>query len=331
MKDRNGTNGTKYILAIEGGGTRGAFPAHVLELLESRFGITASAQFDLIAGTSTGAIVGGAIAHGRRAEEIRSWYEEKERKIFGNRQIAGLFKRWWIPWCAYNDAELNNALQSEFGETKLGEVEQKLMILATNIRTGSVHVLKSGYDKEFKRDKDVLLWEAIRGSCGAPMYFKPFQSASLGHGVVLTDGGVWGNNPSLAAVIEGTYRLGWRTEDIRVLSLGTGQERVLYDVRHERQQWRPRGWGWGLAGKWQGSKLLRLAFALQGETAQNMVSLLLGEAPRPGQGTKVIRIDWETDKNLSPDETGGGENHAARAQHAVTFRSKDIEKFFEGE
>ena len=76
---------SKYILTIDGGGTRGAFPAAVIELIEKRFGIKFAKKFDLVAGTSTGAIVGAGIATGIGGKEIREWYETKEGQIFGRK------------------------------------------------------------------------------------------------------------------------------------------------------------------------------------------------------------------------------------------------------
>jgi len=42
------------ILSIDGGGIRGVVPAHIIQLMNSKFGITPAKHFDLIAGTSTG-------------------------------------------------------------------------------------------------------------------------------------------------------------------------------------------------------------------------------------------------------------------------------------
>ena len=45
------------ILAIDGGGIRGLIPALVLAEIEQRTGRPISSLFDLVAGTSTGAII----------------------------------------------------------------------------------------------------------------------------------------------------------------------------------------------------------------------------------------------------------------------------------
>ena len=42
------------ILAIDGGGIRGVFPAHLLSCIEKRLGIDILKNVDMVAGTSTG-------------------------------------------------------------------------------------------------------------------------------------------------------------------------------------------------------------------------------------------------------------------------------------
>ena len=51
---------TFHILALDGGGTRGIYTAQLLAKIEQTFGVPIRTRFDLIAGTSTGAIIAGA-------------------------------------------------------------------------------------------------------------------------------------------------------------------------------------------------------------------------------------------------------------------------------
>ena len=326
---------TKKILSIEGGGTRGVFAAMVIEAIEKRWKIKVSEQFDMFCGTSTGAIVASALAMRDEGAEIRGWYEENENIVFGGPERTGvggiINTRWPVLRARYRDRSLKRVLQEKFGTTELGEIKVPLMIPATELRNGSVYMFKSGYDAEFKRDQNVLLWEAVRASCAAPTYFDPFEAESTDGGL-FGDGGIWCNNPSLAAVVEAEYRLGWRREEIRILSIGTGQMRVQYDARDEKRGWRRvlRA-GWGICGHWRGTRLADLTLGLQGICAHNMTCLSLGQAPRPGQHGVVVRIDWETDTNLQADERGAGANHAARANRAVTYSQQAINALLEAE
>ena len=58
------------ILALDGGGVRGIYSAHLLARMEQSFGFQINTCFDLIAGTSTGSIVAGAAAIGIPMPEI---------------------------------------------------------------------------------------------------------------------------------------------------------------------------------------------------------------------------------------------------------------------
>ena len=85
---------TKRILALDGGGVRGAMAIAVLEKIETvlrrRHGnhpnFRLSDYFDLIGGTSTGAIIAsGLAAKGFTASEIRDLYEDLVPRVFQQR------------------------------------------------------------------------------------------------------------------------------------------------------------------------------------------------------------------------------------------------------
>src|SRR5690349_19267654 len=66
---------TKLVLSLDGGGVRGAASARFLERLEQRLERPLNDAFDLFAGTSTGAIIAGALGVlGMSAAEISPLY-----------------------------------------------------------------------------------------------------------------------------------------------------------------------------------------------------------------------------------------------------------------
>lgn len=83
------------ILSLDGGGIRGAFSAAFLAEIERQLGVRMADHFDLIAGTSTGGIIGIGLALGVPAERIESFYESKGARVFQKRQPAraGLVRR----------------------------------------------------------------------------------------------------------------------------------------------------------------------------------------------------------------------------------------------
>lgn len=220
------------ILSIDGGGFRGVYPAHILSRIEEEFGINICEQVDLIAGTSTGSIIAGGIATGVSARQIISMYESKGTVIFKKRWFARL----GLTASRYRRNALHKTVSDVIGNRKLGEITTPLIIPATDVGNGCVHVFKSGYDKEFVRDRDVLLRDAILASCAAPTYFDPINVNQY----LLADGGVWANCPAMVAVIDARKQLGW-----------------------------------GFATKWGRAKFIDMILNLQSQAASNLLNLLL--------------------------------------------------------
>src|SRR5689334_18935121 len=75
----NGNNGQYVfkILSLDGGGIRGAFTAAFLAELEGRLKCRMADYFDIIAGTSTGAIIAAGLAMGIPAAKIEEFYRER--------------------------------------------------------------------------------------------------------------------------------------------------------------------------------------------------------------------------------------------------------------
>lgn len=105
--------GAKRILAIDGGGVRGVVALAFLERIERVLeGLSARPtrlcdHFDLIGGTSTGAIIATGLALGNKVAQIRDFYFELAPRVF---------KRPWLRlpgWHAKFDA---GALARELGE-----------------------------------------------------------------------------------------------------------------------------------------------------------------------------------------------------------------------
>jgi len=76
--------GPKRILSLDGGGLRGMMTVQVLKkieaLLRQRFNdpkLVLADYFDLIAGTSTGAIIAAGLAKGMSADEIDGHYRKR--------------------------------------------------------------------------------------------------------------------------------------------------------------------------------------------------------------------------------------------------------------
>ena len=106
------------ILALDGGGIRGAFTAAVLaqwdEMLKPGGGNKLVNHFDLVAGTSTGAILAIGLGLGLTPAEILRFYRTQGPKIFPKDRKL----RHWLK-SKYESQTLRETLRSVFGDRKL--------------------------------------------------------------------------------------------------------------------------------------------------------------------------------------------------------------------
>ncbi|MGI6657151.1 MAG: CBASS cGAMP-activated phospholipase [Desulfobulbus sp.] len=301
------------ILSIDGGGIRGIYPAHILQCIEERLQINLSDTFDMIAGTSTGSIIAAGVATGVPAAKIVAMYKEHGAGIFRKKRFflpGKKLKNMFHPMfdSVYDAHFLENVLSEVFQDKRLGDIKKPLLLPSTDIGNGCVHVLKSGYSEEFIRDNNVLVKDAVLASCSAPTYFNPHK---LDH-YLLADGGLWANNPALAAMIDAQKRLKIAQDDIQILTIGTGHSKTMYGTNVSRK--------WGLVNGWKHKEFISFILSLQSQSALNYLKLTL----RPGQ---IKRIDFESDLPLPMDDVSMLDEFISKADHKFTHESKSIKNF----
>src|SRR5258708_30911282 len=81
----------RAILCLDGGGMRGILTIQLLKKLEEIAGIPCYELFDIVAGTSTGAIIAGLITTGHNAIQIEKMYEELVTEVFDKRLLGNRF------------------------------------------------------------------------------------------------------------------------------------------------------------------------------------------------------------------------------------------------
>jgi patatin-like phospholipase/acyl hydrolase len=300
------------VLAIDGGGFRGVYPAHLLKRIEEEFNVQWRESFDLLAGTSTGSIIAASLALGKSASEVVEMYSQHGADIFRKcfRPRLGLLAS------KYSNTNLQRILNDFFGDAKLGEIDIPLIIPATDIANGCVHVFKSNYHKEFLRDKDVRVADAVLASCSAPTYFPPALLPGE-KPYLLADGGLWANCPALVAAIDAKRRLGAKLDDLRVLSLGTGKAKQFYPIKRFKRR---SLFGWGFAARWRRGKFVEMLLNLQAENASNMLGLLI-------EREQILRLNFESDKDLPLDKPDELDDLVTRADREFTHNSASIQQF----
>jgi len=116
---------TKRILALDGGGIRGALTLGFLEKMEAELrsqhaneNLLLSDYFDLIGGTSTGSIIAGCLAIGMDVAEVKKKYLGIGAKIFSKKRKRwlpdlGLGVRYFLS-ANYDDSILERELKKMF-------------------------------------------------------------------------------------------------------------------------------------------------------------------------------------------------------------------------
>ncbi len=252
LLERLSSPGPKRILALDGGGIRGALTLGYLQRMEDILSkqrgdpdFTLSDYFDLIGGTSTGSIIASGLAIGMKVKDLKEMYFNLGPKIFnrgysrwniapgGVKKIFNLL----LSKADYDARPLETELQHLFGDITLGsdKIKTGLCIVAKRADTNSVwplinHPGGKYFNSVDGKNSEILLWKAIRASAAAPTYFIP-QVIDVGGGVpsaAFVDGGVsMANNPALQLLMIATlhgFPFRWKmgADNLFIVSIGTG-------------------------------------------------------------------------------------------------------------
>jgi uncharacterized protein len=218
------------ILALDGGGAKALFTAHVLARLEQDLGVSINESFDLIAGTSAGGIVALGLGAGLTPNEIVSHYEELIETVFpaARRRLWRRPRQLTTP--IYDAGALRLALTNVLGERLLGDSLKRLLIPTWDVQRGAVHIFKTPHQPRLARDWRIPMVDIAMATSAAPLYFP----AARVDGLRLIDGGVWANNPSVVAIAEAVSMLDVPLSSIRVLNVGTIDQITNHPKRRDR-------------------------------------------------------------------------------------------------
>lgn len=154
----------KIGLALSGGGARGFAHVGVLKVLAEH-----NIPIDMIAGTSAGSIVGGALATGMTVDEIAAMTQKVRftNMMQPSFSFGGLL----------SNAPMGNLLDQHFPFNRFENMPIPFAAVAFDLGKSEMVV--------FKDNGDVIT--AIRASCAVPGIFAPVRSED---GRMLVDGGV---------------------------------------------------------------------------------------------------------------------------------------------
>jgi len=282
------------VLSVDGGGIRGLIPALVLAEVERRTGRRVRELFDLVAGTSTGALIACALARPDPlpAAEVADSYAQDGPRIFSRtlrKRIASADGRLDERYAA---SGLESVLRQRLGAARLADAAPRVLVTAYDVQARRPVVLRG--------EDGVTMAAACRASAAAPAYFEPVRLGDAS----LVDGGVHAVNPALIAYAEADGEL-----DV-LLSLGTGAH--TRPLVHDRV----RGWGrlqWALP-------ILDVVFDGSADTVAQALGLVLG-----GDHVRLQTPLREASDDL--DDARPGDLAALRreAERLIAARSADID------
>lgn len=205
------------ILSLDGGGAKGFYTLGVLREIEAQVGTRLHKRFDLIFGTSTGAIIAALLALGKSVEEIHTLYKEHVPRIMQRKT-------------SHEKSEALAELSAEvFGDTMCDQIKTGVGIVTTRWVSETPMIFKANVQQAHGRVKSfvpffgVSIGDAVQASCSAYPYFNIKSVATAADDKIqLIDGGFCANSPALYAIADALLALKAAPEHLRVLSIGVG-------------------------------------------------------------------------------------------------------------
>ncbi len=293
------------ILTIDGGGVRGVVPARILQEIEERTGKPIAALFDMVGGTSTGAIIGGGLVIPDTqdptkprfsAKEILSFYHDMAPRVFPEMRFKSIRK--FSSGALYDPKPLEDILEKKFGNAKMRDMLTSFLVPATDIKNFKpvwITHLKGRKDASEEGWGSMLLRDALRATTTAPTFFpaRYFETTpnedmpGVKHRHALIDGGFFGGN-TMRHLMAQAKKMAPPDAEIIVVHIGTGH--IKNSVSPE--EFNAMG-PLGLMSKANGSILISLV--------SHMAVMDVENDTREELGDRLFRFDAIIDPEKNPN------------------------------
>lgn len=214
---RNGAPAPFRILSLDGGGAKGFYTLGVLREIEGQAGKPLHELFDLIFGTSTGAIIASLLALGRSVDDIHALYKDHVVKIMKRKSAAE------------KTAALKDLARNVYADCGFDAVRTGIGIVATRWDLERPMIFKAdpgqahGRKATFVPGFGVPIGDVVIASCSAyPFFERKTVTTANGDRIELADGGYCANNPTLYALADALSALQQPRTALRVVSVGVG-------------------------------------------------------------------------------------------------------------
>jgi uncharacterized protein len=276
------------ILSLDGGGAKGFYTLGVLSEIEAVLKSPLCNHFDLIFGTSTGAIIGALLALGYHVADVHKLYRDHVPAVMGIKNVHA------------KSRALSRLCETVFKERTFDDVKTMIGIVATRWVLERPMIFKSRPEQAHGRFDSFVpgfgftIAEAVAASCSAyPFFDKVKLITPKGAEIELIDGGYCANNPTLYAIAEALRALEKAPESLRVISLGVGQY-------PEPTHWGPKRWKNWLKKRIVSVQLLQKTLNVNTASMEQLRSILFEDIQtvrvndafeRPEMATDMLESD----------------------------------------
>jgi uncharacterized protein len=277
------------VLSLAGGGFLGLYTAVALEALEARSAGPLARRFDLIAGTSIGAVLALALAFEVPMSRLVRLFRERGPAVFSSRALpSGTVTRLLdlsrsVLGPKYTGEALREALQAEFGDRRLGDALHRLVLPAVDVSHCCTKVFKTPHAPASQGDGDLRAVDVAMAACAAPAYFPAVRIGDR----LFADGGLFAVAPDQVALHELEHFMGVDAQRVTMLSVGTATAhyRPAEGVRDDA----------GAVGWLSDGRLVLTLLSVQQQHVQAMLEDRLGE--------RYVRLDaeWPPEGGLGID------------------------------
>jgi len=278
-KEEEGAAAPLRVLTLDGGGAKGFYTLGVLKEIEAMLGCPLHQKFDLVFGTSTGAIIASLIALGHSVDAILRLYRQHvpivmSQKTAANRSMA-----------------LKKLATEVFGDAAFTDVKTGIGIVSARWQTERPMIFKGsaaqahGRTGTFVSGFGVSIADAVRASCSAyPFFERTTVRTSMNEDIELIDGGYCANNPTLYAIADAVNALQRERQDIRLVSVGVG---IYPDPKP--------GWKMWLAKKLVSVQLLQKTLEINTQSMDQLRQILFHDLPTIRISDAYVTPEMATD------------------------------------
>lgn len=294
------------ILSLSGGGIRGIFQAVYLREIAAQLSAPLRECFDLVAGTSTGAIIALGVSLGIDLNKIVRLFETDGNNIFPShiRRSANRSISWFSLGPRYDPEPLRKILNEVFQadgtrQLQLRDCRPPVVIAAATLDKYQIRTFTT-LDRcgaPDSRDGELFAADVALASAAAPLFFPAYRPRGrTQHGEIrieertYVDGGLWANNPTLWTVMQAHRHMGVAFADMRVISVGNGEVPagvvgVDFNKMRRFRMLNP---------------ILDIMFSTQSELSDLSTAYLLGDESMTGD--RMLRINAQLDKLVDLDD-----------------------------